>query len=216
MIKAVFFDAMGVLVQDWGPMVDQRLQEIWGVSEEVFRKAYNGPDRVRAFRGEISFSDHANQVGASLGKPPLTETELASLRPTEIVLNEELYKIAKILKAKKYIVGIISNTIKPSSEASRERRRKIFRGDIFNPILLSDETGVGKPDPAAFEMARKAVGVSYDEIFFADDTPENVAAARALGINAVLFTDNGRLLKDLALAGITLPADAPAVFGTPR
>jgi FMN phosphatase YigB (HAD superfamily) len=52
-------------------------------------------------------------------------------------------------------------------------------------IWLSYVVGVGKPDRAFFEGALEALGCAGPEVFFIDDTPANVEAARALGIEAV-------------------------------
>lgn len=50
--------------------------------------------------------------------------------------------------------------------------------------LASHELGVSKPDPRIYSEAQARLGASPAELVFFDDTPENVAAARAAGWRA--------------------------------
>ena len=46
-----------------------------------------------------------------------------------------------------------------------------------------------KPDPRIYEVVREKLGCAFGEILFIDDKPANVEAAKALGINALVFND---------------------------
>jgi len=67
--------------------------------------------------------------------------------------------------------------------------RSFFKGEI-----ISYEVKVMKPSREIYEMLVKMTGCRPEEIMFIDDSAANVDAARALGINAVLYS----LDKDLA------------------
>lgn len=54
----------------------------------------------------------------------------------------------------------------------------------FNPCLVSFETGLMKPDPAAFVQAIQRIGQPAGHIVFLDDNPECVRAAEACGLRA--------------------------------
>lgn len=56
----------------------------------------------------------------------------------------------------------------------------------FERVFVSHEIGHRKPDRAAFEHVLHALGLPAAEVLFFDDLPENVQAAAALGIDAVL------------------------------
>ncbi len=49
--------------------------------------------------------------------------------------------------------------------------------------------GVLKPDPEFYTGALRRFGLRPDQCLFIDDRPENVEAARALGISAILYTE---------------------------
>jgi glucose-1-phosphatase len=71
----------------------------------------------------------------------------------------------------------------------------------FAHVLLSWELRAVKPEPAAYEAARGRLGVDAADLFFVDDSHENVAAARALGWHAEVFTDVTTLERQLAALG---------------
>ena len=92
--------------------------------------------------------------------------------------------------APKYRLYLFSNTNRLHYEYIRQRYdfTKLLDGAI-----LSYEIGARKPARAAFERALGIVnaGAGFDtrpqDVFFTDDRPDHVAAARELGIEAVLF-----------------------------
>jgi 2-haloacid dehalogenase len=85
-------------------------------------------------------------------------------------------------------------------------RRRFGFLDLFEDIIVSGEEGVAKPDPAIFEILRERIGHGLAGCIFVDDSLANVAAARAAGLNAILFTDTGHLREDLAVRGLPLSA----------
>ena len=59
-----------------------------------------------------------------------------------------------------------------------------------------------KPDAKIYAAAAAAAGVRPEEIFFTDDTPGHVAAARSFGFDAVPYTDTPTLVRDMHQRGI--------------
>ncbi len=66
---------------------------------------------------------------------------------------------------------------------------------------LSYRVGARKPDPAIFHAALEAAGVTPSDAAFIDDRPGHVAAARAIGIDAVQYTGATNLKQWLEAAG---------------
>jgi putative hydrolase of the HAD superfamily len=56
----------------------------------------------------------------------------------------------------------------------------------FDRIFASHEIGLRKPEPASFEYVCQATGLAPEAFLFFDDLAENVQAARAVGLQAVL------------------------------
>lgn len=83
--------------------------------------------------------------------------------------------------------GLLSN----SFVGAREREEAAYGfGSLAEEILYSHETGLVKPDPAAYELAARRLGVVPADCLFVDDLEVNCAAARAAGMAAVRFEEN--------------------------
>ncbi|MGI9422165.1 MAG: HAD-IA family hydrolase, partial [Hyphomicrobiaceae bacterium] len=72
----------------------------------------------------------------------------------------------------------------------------------FRDVAVSGHEGVIKPDPEIFERLLARNNLQPESCIFIDDSPKNVAGARGLGIDAVLFTDPPALHRDLAARNI--------------
>ena len=75
---------------------------------------------------------------------------------------------------------------------------------LLEDVLISGEVRLAKPDPAIFQLARERFGLDPARTVFVDDMPANVAAAAALGFDAIRFTDADRLRRDLRARGLPL------------
>jgi putative hydrolase of the HAD superfamily len=69
---------------------------------------------------------------------------------------------------------------------------------LVDVVLVSGETGLRKPDPAAFAGAAARLGVPPEACLLVDDLPENVRAAAALGMTGVLHRDDARTAEEVA------------------
>lgn len=57
----------------------------------------------------------------------------------------------------------------------------------FHPRFFSCHLRAVKPEPAAYTSALEGLRVGAQEVLFSDDRPDNVTAAQALGMRAVVF-----------------------------
>jgi putative hydrolase of the HAD superfamily len=73
---------------------------------------------------------------------------------------------------------------------------------LFDAAIISYREGCMKPQPEIYKRALARLGVEPAEAFFMDDRPENVAGARAVGMDAVLFTDPAALRVALVERGL--------------
>lgn len=74
--------------------------------------------------------------------------------------------------------------------------------DLFADVIVSGAEKVAKPDPAIYAITEARTGRRGGELFFTDDNPDNIAAARARGWHAHIFTDATRLEAQLLAAGL--------------
>jgi 2-haloacid dehalogenase len=68
--------------------------------------------------------------------------------------------------------------------------------------VISGEVRAAKPDPRIYEALLERHGLDAASILFIDDVAENVAAAEALGIRSIRFTDGPALRRELVALGL--------------
>ena len=93
-----------------------------------------------------------------------------------------------------WVPVIVSNGMERQQEA---KIRSSGLDQFVADWVISEEAGVSKPDPRIFAIAAERLGVAPAEIVFLDDLPENVDAARAFGLQAVLFTSTPQAIADI-------------------
>ncbi len=193
-IRAVVFDIGGVLettpplgVSDaWEARLglapgelDGRLSDVWAAGnigaiteDEVQREISNrlGLDgaTLRAFLDDL-WTEYLGTLNVELAG------HFAGLRP-------------------RYRTGILSNSFVGARE--RECGRYGF-DELADLIVYSHEVGMSKPDPRIYELTWQRLAVRPEEMVFLDDVEPFVAAAAALGIQAVRFTDTAQAIADL-------------------
>jgi 2-haloacid dehalogenase len=72
----------------------------------------------------------------------------------------------------------------------------------FADVVVSGEERLLKPEPAIYETLLRRNGLRADECLFIDDSAENVAGARAIGMHATQFTSPEALAETLRHAGL--------------
>ncbi|MCJ7707099.1 MAG: HAD family phosphatase [Anaerolineales bacterium] len=96
-------------------------------------------------------------------------------------------------------VGMITNAW---SEIRVALENEWHIADAFDPLVISAEVGLVKPDPRIYRLALERLGVPPEEAVFIDDFEVNVAGARAVGMMAIRFCSVYQALEDLeALLG---------------
>lgn len=82
--------------------------------------------------------------------------------------------------------------------------------DVFDDIVVSGEECVAKPDPRIYQICERRFGRAPRELFFIDDNPANIAAARERGWQAHLFEGADGLEAELVRLGLLEPNESGA------
>ena len=96
-------------------------------------------------------------------------------------------RLLRRLKARGLKVGVLSNTLPSLRESLAHRGLARYVDGFFASCAL----GVAKPDPRAFLLALEGLGLAPEETLYLDDDPENVEAARRLGLRAEVYAPIG-------------------------
>ncbi|KMS60167.1 hydrolase [Novosphingobium barchaimii LL02] len=81
--------------------------------------------------------------------------------------------------------------------------------DLFGDIVVSGDEKIAKPDPRIFELAARRFGHAPEAMLFIDDSPANIAGARASGWQVHHFRDAPTLRADLSARGLI--GEAPSL-----
>lgn len=196
-IRAVIFDVGGVLVRTH----DQSGREFWekrlglspGQAEAIVLNSEMGH---RAQRGELTdealwdWVGHHLQLGDAL---PAFRDDFWRGDKVDLSLVELIRQLRR-----NYQTAIISNAT-DALLATLDRYRLRTEFDV---IVGSAYEGVMKPNPAIYHAALGRLGRAPEETVFIDDAPANVAGARSLGMNAILFAPSLSLARELAMMAV--------------
>jgi putative hydrolase of the HAD superfamily len=107
--------------------------------------------------------------------------------------NEKLIAYFRALRPR-YRTAILTNSFVGAREHEEERYGFTSMVEL---AIYSHEEGIHKPDPRIYAIASERLGIPPTEIVFLDDAPANVDAARACGLQAVLFTSTPQAIADI-------------------
>jgi epoxide hydrolase-like predicted phosphatase len=192
-IRAVYFDAGGVILRTEYQAPRQHLAERLGLEYEALIKLVFDSESARlAAIGKISEEQHWSSTVKSLGMPA---SALPSLREEFFagdILDLSLLNYIRSLRGR-YKVGLISNAW--SGLRDWLLSRKVDQS--FDQMIISAEEGVAKPDARIYQIALERLGAEADESVFLDDFIENVEGARAVGLQAIHFIQPEQALEEL-------------------
>lgn len=193
-IKNIIFDLGGVLV-DWNPRY-------------VFDPYFSNTQRCNFFLENICNDEW--RLATDCGKPFRQAVEERSAEypewATPISLFAEKWKsmlgpqisgMAELitdLKLKHYHVYGLTNWSDETFPYARFQY-KIF--DLLEGIVISGEERMVKPDPRIYTLLLDRYNLKAEESLFVDDSEKNVLGAENVGMKAILFSDAGKLRRDL-------------------
>jgi putative hydrolase of the HAD superfamily len=106
--------------------------------------------------------------------------------------------------------GILSNLPRPLGETLRAQPGFLSH---FDQVTFSYELGFIKPEPEIYLHAIHELGVDPTEALFLDDRSDNVEGARAIGLNAEIFTTWEEFLDQDRARYSLPPPESGAVTG---
>jgi 2-haloacid dehalogenase len=74
--------------------------------------------------------------------------------------------------------------------------------DLLDGVVVSGTEGVAKPDPRIYEIAVERSGLPASSLVFVDDKERNVEAARAAGMDGIVFAGADELRLALRERGL--------------
>jgi putative hydrolase of the HAD superfamily len=131
------------------------------------------------------FERMVEKAPAILGKPLDMDAYGRFWRSTAPGVHWMVVHKMQELKARGVRVGLLTNNVKEFGE----HWRSSFPIEVCDDVVDSSHVGMRKPEREIYALTCERLGIEPDEAVFVDDNAENVAAARAFGMEAVHFGD---------------------------
>ncbi|GBF06609.1 HAD family hydrolase [Deinococcus aerius] len=146
---------------------------------------------LRTPEEEAFWTRYGEGLGARLGLGVEQAAQVLAAFPYERYLRpvEGAREVLAGLRARGLRIGVLSNTL-PSIDRTL---RALGLDDLVDVAVASCTVGAHKPEARAFTSALERLGLPAGAVLFVDDRPENVEAARALGMRAVQIDLCGRV-----------------------
>ncbi|MGH2606893.1 MAG: HAD family hydrolase [Anaerolineales bacterium] len=206
-IRAVIWDLGGVLVRTEDQAPRREWEARLGLApRELARLVFEGDAGRRAAIGQTDGDGVWRWLGEHLRVP---QADLLRLRDAFFSgdrVDEGLIDGIRSLRPRRR-TALITNAW-PDLRHWIEAEWAI--GDAFDEILISAEEGVAKPHPEIYLRALRRLEVSSPQAVMIDDLEENLAAARALGMQTLRFESREQCAADLSrLLQEPFPLSAP-------
>ena len=203
-IEAVIWDFGGVFIASPFAAMAEAARDLEVDPKRYFQAVFGPYDRDtdhpwhRLERGEITFETAREEILA-LGRADGFDADPfhffgAMARNAGGGARSEVVEFAKQLKAGGMPTALLTNNAVEFRDAWS---RTVPVDELFHHVIDSSEVGMRKPDPKIFELTLERLGgVPAERAVFLDDYPGNIEAAKRVGIQGVLVTEDYRAALD--------------------
>lgn len=198
-VNAVLFDLGGVLVDVDLPALKAGLAQIYLTTPERIDEAVFASGLKAAHdRGELPPWEFHRQINEALGRPDVQEIRFVAAWCACFTERAPAAALLPALAERAWIY-VASNT--DPLHAGFIRDVYPWAG-LFTDAWLSFEAGVCKPDRRFFEGLLAAFELDPGRTAYFDDRPDNIAAARELGISCFVVDRPGAVEDGLRAVGL--------------
>lgn len=195
MKKNVIFDLGGVLV-DWNPRY-------------FYRSVFNDDEKMEDFLSSCCNSEWIVAMDAGItAKENIARGQKACPKyAKELALYDEgwysmfggaIEGTVEILKNLKRAGTPLYALTNWSAEKFPWAKENFPFFNLFDGIVVSGEEKIIKPNPEIYKRLLNRYNLKAENCIFIDDSPANVAAARALGMEGIVFVSPLSLKKQLS------------------
>jgi putative hydrolase of the HAD superfamily len=183
MIKAILFDADGVLIN--GPMFSEYLARDYDITQDDTKTFFTGVFKD-CVTGKADLKEVLPPYLKEWGWKKSVDEFIEYWHTVEHTINQDLVKYIQDLRKKGIKCYLATNQTKYRFEyILKEMEFNTF----FDKCYVSAQLGYRKPDMDFYRKVMKDLeGIERKEVLFWDDTPQNIAAAKEFGMHAELYT----------------------------
>lgn len=229
-IDMIFFDIEGVLIDYRSDIFYAMLGEAAGANSDELKRVLYSSDKYRELwndfqRGGMSDRFHLG-VKEILEPHDFWKSDFSIKDFRNLFTDSQLFEVLRktadltdVLRRAGYPLGIISNIDWFTWKFFEKEMSGLF--SVFNPKILSFETGLIKPEREIWEMATKEAGkvlgkkIKPENCIFLDDREENVLSASKFGMNTIQYLAFSRkqdVYRELKTLGVNFREAAMREF----
>lgn len=188
-IQALLFDLDGTLLNREMSLVrfiaDQHLRLIAPISNcpaDVYQTLFIEWDQRGLVWKDRVYQQLVAHFQLDVSPEMLLDDYLTGFAKTSVLFPGTISLLESLSSS--YRLGLITNG---RSDLQRSVIEAHGLQHFFDPILISEEVGLSKPEPALFLRPVQAFGLEPEQVLFIGDHPlHDVAAAKAVGMPALL------------------------------
>ena len=194
----VVFDLGGV-VFDWRPeaLLRQEFADP-AIRERVREHVLLHRDWVELDRGSISLDDAVDRGAQRSGLPAAEVARFLAAVPPSLTPIVATIDLIRAVRNAGHSLFVLSNMHHASIDFL-EQEHAIW--DLFDGTVISCRVNKVKPEPDIYATLLAEFHLDAAATVFIDDLEENVAAAAAMGIHTIRFTDAAQCRRDLERIG---------------
>lgn len=190
MIKAVLFDFGGVLTEGG---------KAGGIQQQIAKLCGRRPDDIdvddlhgQFLRGQIAQAEYFDEINRRYpcANPITADSFTASSGIYERC--QPVYLLAEQLRQKGITTGILSNMY-PTS-AAKLRAEGFYDG--FDPVVVSGDEHMAKPNPEFFKLALTKLNLPGNEVLFIDDQERFRQPSEDLGMHFIVAVSPDQIVSD--------------------
>ncbi|HEG4446313.1 TPA: HAD family phosphatase [Aeromonas hydrophila] len=198
---AIIFD-LGRVVVSWDPVGIVRSVRGEHGAEQLAERLFNHPDWLEVDRGTLSLHTMARQAEHRTGLSAAENLAILQAVPASLVPDPAMLSLIESLHGAGHALYALSNMGHASIDWL-EQHQPFWR--FFSGKVVSARVRMMKPEPDIYRYLLVSFDLQAEQCLFIDDSPANVAAAQALGIGGLVFTDAYSCRQQLVAQGY-LPA----------
>lgn len=183
---ALIFDFGGVLMKTRTRAPRLGWDDRLGLPHGTVERVVHSSEAWRLAQiGALSMQDYwldvARQLHISPDLLPTLEADYFSADELDL----DLVAWIRAQRAEGRRVALLSN----DSPTLRQKLERLGITDLFEPLVISGDIGVMKPDAAAYHIVLERLGLPASQTVFIDDMPANISGAQAVGMGALHYQD---------------------------
>ncbi|HEY2825545.1 MAG TPA: HAD-IA family hydrolase [Gemmatimonadales bacterium] len=200
MITHCFFDVGGVLgTNGWDKAERAEAVKKFALEQAEFDRRHHGV--VLDFeQGRVPLDGYLDAV-VFYRPRGFTKADFTAFMREQSVPWPASIAVARAAAKAGYRVMTLNNE---SAELNAYRVKHFGLTDFCSAFFCSSTLGTSKPESGIYQLALGVAQVKATRAVFIDDRPENLAPAKALGMETIRFTDPPALEKSFAALGVTI------------